>query len=197
MRNRIKFAVFTSLMWLISANLMASSFVVDRASSQVKWKGKKVTGEHYGQIRIQSGTVEVNGNAIAAAAVEMDMNSIAVEDLKDDGMNAKLVGHLKSDDFFSVEKFPSSRLVLTGVKALGNNEAELTGNLTIKGITHPVKFGVKTVIEGNTLKSSGVITVNRAKYDIRYGSGSFFTGLGDKMIYDDFTLDFSLVANKK
>ncbi len=197
MRNRIKIAVFTSLMWLISANLMASSFVVDRASSQVKWKGKKVTGEHYGQIRIQSGTVEVNGNAIAAAAVEMDMNSIAVEDLKDEGMNAKLVGHLKSDDFFSVEKFPSSRLELTGVKALGNSEAELTGNLTIKGITHPVKFSVKTVMEGNTLKSSGVITVNRAKYDIRYGSGSFFTGLGDKMIYDDFTLDFSLVANKK
>ena len=122
------------------------------------------------------------------------MNTIVVQDIKDAGTNGKLTGHLKSDDFFGVEKFPVSSLVLTGVKKLSGDNYEFTGNLTIKGITHPLTFTAMSVLKGNSLHSTGKITINRAKYDIRYGSGSFFQGLGDKMIYDDFTLEFNLVA---
>jgi polyisoprenoid-binding protein YceI len=124
------------------------------------------------------------------------MTSILNEDIKDAAMNGRLVGHLRSDDFFSVEKFPVSRLQLREIKNLTGNEVEYTGDLTIKGITHPVTFRAITVVDGNILKANGKITVNRAKYDVRYGSGAFFSNLGDKLIYDDFTLDFSIEAVK-
>ncbi len=196
MKNIVKFFVFMIATIGIQVSVSAQQFTVDNTQSIVKWNGKKVTGEHFGTIKIQSGTLEVKNNAVASAQVSMDMNSIVCEDLTDAGVNAKLVGHLKSDDFFSVEKFPVSKLSLTGVKKLTGNDYEFTGDLTIKGITHPVTFKATSALEGSQLKSAGKIVVNRAKYDIRYGSGSFFTGLGDKMIYDDFTLDFTLVAKR-
>jgi polyisoprenoid-binding protein YceI len=174
-----------------------AQYEVDQSRSSVKWNGKKVTGEHYGTIGLKSGTLEVKNNTISAATMVMDMQAIVCEDLTDAGINARLVGHLKSDDFFSVEKFPVSSFLLTKVVKVAGNEYDFTGNLTIKGITHPVTFRATAVTEGDLLRSSGKIVVNRAKYDVKYGSGSFFSGLGDKMIYDDFTLDFSLVAKKK
>lgn len=197
MKNIVKIFVFIAAMVAFQTGVSAQQFTVDNALSTVKWNGKKVTGEHYGTIKIQGGTLEVKNSAVTSAQVSMDMNSIVCEDLTDAGVNAKLVGHLKSDDFFSVEKFPVSKLSLTGVKKLTGNEYEFTGDLTIKGITHPVTFKATSALEGKLLKSAGKIVINRAKYDIRYGSGSFFTGLGDKMIYDDFTLDFTLVAKSK
>jgi polyisoprenoid-binding protein YceI len=112
-------------------------------------------------------------------------------------MNSKLIGHLKSDDFFAAAKFPVSKLELTGAKKLAGNDVEFSGNLTIKGITNPVTFKATTVIEGKNLTAEGNLVINRAKFDVRYGSGSFFGGLGDKVIYDDFTLVFTLVATEK
>jgi polyisoprenoid-binding protein YceI len=178
-----------------TAHSYAQAFTVNTGQSKVNWNGKKVTGEHYGTINLKGGTLQVSNGQVTGGNFEMDMNSIVCEDLKDPGTNAKLVGHLKSDDFFSVAKFPGSNMVITQVKRSSGNEYEYTGNLTIKGITHPITFNATTTVEGSTLKASGKIVVDRAKYDIRFRSGSFFQNLGDNLIYDDFTLDFSLVAN--
>jgi polyisoprenoid-binding protein YceI len=112
-----------------------------------------------------------------------------VKDLEAGEWHDKLVGHLKSDDFFGVEKFPTSELIITESAPFKNNEATVTGKLTIKGITHPVTFKAVKVGTGYT----ALITVDRTKYDIKYGSGKFFDSLGDKMIYDEFTLDVKLV----
>lgn len=194
MKTSVKIAGIFTVLVLSAGISQAGNFVVDNVKSSVKWNGKKVTGEHYGTISIKKGEIEVKNNAISGAKVEIDMNTIVVEDVKDAGTNGKLTGHLKSEDFFGVEKFPVSSLVLTGVKKLSGDNYEFTGDLTIKGITHPVTFTSTSTLKGNSLYSTGKITVNRARYDIRYGSGSFFQGLGDKMIYDDFTLEFNLVA---
>jgi polyisoprenoid-binding protein YceI len=179
-----------------TGTLQAETFRVDQANSIVRWNGKKVTGEHHGTIAMKSGIFDVTNKTITGGSVEIDMTSILNEDIKDAAMNGRLVGHLRSDDFFSVEKFPVSRLQLREIKNLTGNEVEYTGDLTIKGITHPVTFRAITVVDGNILKANGKITVNRAKYDVRYGSGAFFSNLGDKLIYDDFTLDFSIEAVK-
>jgi polyisoprenoid-binding protein YceI len=187
-----------ALFLLLSGGIVqAGEFAVDNTNSLVKWNAKKVTGEHFGKISVKSGNLEVRGNEIKGGSVEIDMNTIVDEDIKNADMGVKLVGHLKSDDFFSVGKFPVSKIELTGSRKLTGNEFEFTGNLTIKGITNPVTFKAASVVDGKLLKTNGTLVVNRAKYDIRYGSGSFFQGLGDKMIYDDFTLEFNLVAEKK
>ncbi len=192
-----RFFALLILVAVFSGVAEANQYEVDNTRSSVKWNGKKVTGEHYGSIKLKSGKLEMKNDLISAATMVMDMSTIVCEDITDAGSNGRLVGHLKSDDFFSVEKYPAASFVLTQVKKVKGNEYDFTGNLTIKGITHPVTFRATTVTEGALLRSSGKIVVNRAKYDVKFGSGSFFTGLGDNLIYDDFTLDFVLVAVKK
>jgi polyisoprenoid-binding protein YceI len=107
------------------------------------------------------------------------------------------MGHLASDDFFSVVKFPESKMVITKVTSVAGDEYHFLADLTIKGVTNPVEFNAKFTLNGDKLTSEGVITVNRTLFGIKYGSGSFFQGLGDKVIYDDFTLTFNVVAQKK
>lgn len=120
------------------------------------------------------------------------MKSITNDDLKNQELNKKLVNHLKSDDFFSVNRHPTAKLILSGSGSLENKEVDVLGNLTIKGKTHPVSFKGKK--NGNIFTAT--IVVDRAKYDVRYGSGSFFENLGDKLIYDDFIIDVKLVVEE-
>ncbi len=132
---------------------------------------------------------------IQSGIVEMDMNSIVDEDLNNVAMNKKLVGHLKSDDFFSVDKYPVSTLVIREVKVKSDKEQIFNGDLTIKGITKPVTFHADVSNQNGKLTAKGTIEIDRTLYDIKYGSGKFFASLGDNMIYDTFSLDFSVVAN--
>lgn len=189
------FTVLVAILLGTATIVSAQSFSVNKDQSKVRWNGKKVSGEHYGTIEFSSGMLQVNNGQVASGSFEINMNSIVCEDITNPGTNAKLVGHLKSDDFFSADKFPVSRMEIKSVKKTSGNEFEYTGNLTIKGITHPVTFTASTTVEGKTLKASGKIVIDRTKYDIRFRSGSFFQNLGDNMIYDDFTLDFTMVAN--
>ena len=180
---------------LTSSAALAGELAVDRSDSSVKWLGKKVVGEHHGTINVKEGNLEVKNGEIKGGTVVIDMQSIKNEDLTDEGYNQKLVGHLKSDDFFAVEKFPTAKLELTDVKRAGDDYT-FTGNLTIKGITHPVTFAGASEMGKDTVSVEGSLTVDRSKYNVKYGSKSFFGNLGDKVIHDDFTLDFVLVAKK-
>lgn len=175
----------------------ATTFVVDNQQSKLTWTAKKVTGEHSGTINVAEGAIHVENKAIKGGNFSLDTRSIAVTDIKDPGMNGKLVGHLKSDDFFSVEKFPAANFVISGVTAKGNGEYEVTGKLTIKGITNPISFPATVAIDGNKLTAKAAIKIDRTKYDIKFRSKSFFENLGDKTIYDDFDLNVLLVANAK
>lgn len=195
MKTVKKLAAISFILLGIVTFSYAQSFVVNKDQSTVKWNGKKVGGEHYGTIKFSSGTLQVNNGQVSTGVFEMDMTSIVCEDITNEGTNQRLVNHLKSDDFFSVESNPTSRMSITGVKKTSGNEYEFSGNLTIKGITNPITFKATTDVSGSTLRASGVMVVDRAKYDIKFRSGSFFQNLGDNLIYDDFTLDFSLVAN--
>lgn len=126
----------------------------------------------------------------------MNMNSINCTDLQGEWAD-KLVGHLKADDFFGVEKYPTSTFVITKVSPAAAGTINVSGNLTIKGITKPLSFPASLSVKGNTVTASAKgVTVDRTKYDIRYGSKSFFDSIGDKAIDDEFTLDITLVASK-
>ncbi len=124
----------------------------------------------------------------------MDMTTLTCADLKDKGTNTSLVNHLKSDDFFSVEKFKESNFTITNVEALAKNQFKVTGNLVVKGSSHPNSFTVTVEEKGNQKTFKGTMVVDRTLYDVRYGSGKFFDNLGDKVIYDNFDIAFSLVV---
>ena len=182
--------LLAALAILVSGAACAQDLKVNAEKSELKWIGKKVTGQHNGHVKLADGTLSIKDNKIASGTFNIDMKSITNDDLTDAGYNGKLIGHLKSDDFFGVEKFPVATLVLTEANGFVNNQAEVKGKLTIKGITNPIAFNVTR--NGNTFAAT--IAVDRSKFDVRYGSGSFFENLGNKAIDDIFTLDVVIVV---
>ena len=175
---------------LAVSQVQAKKAVIDTVASTIMWTGKKVGGQHQGTINLKSGELKIEGNSIEGGTFIIDMNSIKDTDLTDPSYNAKLVGHLKSDDFFSVEKFPEAKFVITKTTKSTGNQQTITGNMTIKGITHPVSFEVQK--SGNTYEAH--IIVDRSKYNVRYGSNSFFDNLGNKVIDNNFLLDVTLAV---
>ena len=176
------------------------SFNVDVKQSKLEWHGKKVTGEHNGLINIQGGMLQFKDDMLVGGEFQIDMKTIVNLDLESEEWNTKLVNHLKSDDFFSVEKFPTATLKITEVKAHKAEKSDanywIKGDLTIKGKTNPIEFAAKVDKDEKGISGSANMTIDRSKYDVRYGSGSFFEGLGDKLIYDDFDMKVSLKAAK-
>lgn len=172
-----------------------TAFQVDSKNSRLLWTAHKVTGEHAGTINISNGTLNVENNALRSGSFKLDTRSIAVTDIKDADSNAKLVGHLKSEDFFAVEKYPSADFLITGIKPHGNNQYDLTGKLTIKGITNDINFPATITVEKDKLTATAKVKIDRTRYDIKYRSKNYFENLGDKAIYDDFELDITLLAN--
>ena len=160
---------------------------VDPSSSTINWEGKKVTGAHNGTIKVKEGQLTFSEGKLTGGSFTMDMTTIACADLSGKGAE-KLVGHLKSDDFFGVASHPAANLVISNVAATADGY-DITGDLTIKGITKPISF---TATAGQYL-ANAKITIDRTAYDIKYGSGSFFDNLGDKAIHNDFTIDANLV----
>ena len=152
-------------------------------NSKVIWKGYKVTGSHQGTIALQSGNLTFEADKLVGGEFVIDMTTITNTDLEGD-YKGKLEGHLKSDDFFGVTTFPTATLVFKDVKSTGKNSYAVIGDLTIKGIKNPVSFDIS--IYGS--KATASVKIDRTKFDIRYGSTSFFDNLKDKAIYDEFDL---------
>ena len=163
----------------------------DNEKTKMVWLGEKVTGQHIGTINLQSGWLNLQDNKIVSGEFNIDMAS-----LKDSENSQRLEGHLKSEDFFGVEKFPTSKLVITGSTTFEKGSGVVTGSLTIKGVTNPIEFkaAMQKTDEGIWFYTN--ITIDRTKYNLRYGSGSFFDNLGDKTIYDEFKLKVNLLVKK-
>ncbi len=180
---------------VISLPLFSKEYRVNSTSSTLEWNAKKVTGQHNGTISFGEGILNFDRQKITSGKVAVDMKTIANTDPISDDYKQKLIGHLKSDDFFGVEKFPVATLEVKNVVSKSDNLYHFTADLTIKGITSPVEFDADVNHDSDQITATGTMVVNRTKYGIKYGSGSFFEGLGDKMIYDEFTVKFKLVAS--
>jgi polyisoprenoid-binding protein YceI len=186
MKNLKSFAL--ALVALVTLSTSAQTKKVDAAKSTINWVGKKVTGSHEGTINLKDGALVFKGNKLAGGSFTVDMTSINTTDLEGKG-KANLDGHLKSDDFFGTENHPTANLVIKKIADKGNGVYGVNADLTIKGKTNTIGFEI--TVAGNTATAD--LKVDRTKYDIKYGSGSFFEGLGDKAIYDEFELKVKLV----
>jgi len=197
-RSEFGSKILLSMVLLVfSYSAFSKEYKINSTSSSLVWEAKKVTGQHHGTISFAEGTLSVEHKKITGGKVAVDMNTVVDTDLTDAGYNQKLIGHLKSDDFFGVAKFPQAFLEVKNVAPKSGNVYHFTADLTIKGITAPVEFDAEVTDASGQITTIGTIVVNRTKYGIKYGSGSFFQGLGDKVIYDDFALKFKLIAAAK
>jgi len=166
-----------------------NKLTADTAKTTLLWLGEKVTGQHTGTIKLQSGWINWQDNKIASGEFNIDMAS-----LKETDNNKNLLGHLKSDDFFGVAKYPVAKLVITGSTPFDKGSAVVSGTLTIKDATNPIEFKATSQKKDDGTWFFANISVDRTKYNIRYGSGSFFDNLGDKTIYDEFKLKVNLLV---
>ncbi len=172
---------------------------INAQESSCKWFAKKVTGAHEGYVKFEGGNVITNGNLLTGGEFVINMTTLDATDLTGE-YHDKLVGHLKSDDFFGTEKFPNAVLKIKsatpikGAKA-GSNNYNVVADLTIKGITKEVKFPAMVVVNKNKVIANANVEVDRTLYDIRYGSKSFIADIGDKAIDDKFNLKVRVVTN--
>ncbi len=172
------------------------NFLVDTKASSIEWTAGKVGGNHNGTIQLASGSLSFVGKNLKSGSFGIDMNTIAISDLKGNS-NQNLLNHLKGDDFFSVAKNPASTFAITKVSPAGTDRVNITGNLTIKGITNEISFPASVKRAKNTVAAVAKgVKVDRTKYDIKYRSKNFFGDIGDKAIDDEFELSINLVAKK-
>jgi polyisoprenoid-binding protein YceI len=184
--------VFTlaAIVAMMSFSLKDREYKIDNQKSKITWVGKKVTGQHVGTINLSEGKVTADGKKITGGSFTIDMTS-----LKDEEANARLEGHLRSDDFFSTDKHPTATFVTTKLESRGGDQYLVKGKLTIKGITNEVEFPATIQIAGGQVTAKAKIVVDRTKFDIKFRSGNFFENLGDKAIEDNFELNVELVGS--
>ncbi len=180
--------------FLFGSNLLIGediSFFVDLETSKLRWTGEKVIGTHWGYVKLKEGVVSLKDNELSSGRFIVDMSSISVEDIKDWRWSEKLEDHLKSSDFFDVENYPEATLSINSVKK-SKKKIMVTCELFIKGITQTVEFPVQLNINKTNATAQGRLTIDRTLYDIKYRSGKYFGDLGNKLIYDNFHINFEL-----
>ncbi len=194
----MKYKILVGFIAALFMSVGAFAKSVDLSKSKVTWMGSKVIGSsHTGNIKIKSADIKYKDNQPASATVVIDMASITNTDLKDKKYNQKLVGHLKSEDFFNVSKFKTSTLKVDGIQKASDKFYFLTGKLTIMGVTKDVKLKAEVDKEDANMQVVNVdFDFDRTDFGIKYGSGSFFKGLGDKMISDEVKMQVRLHINK-
>jgi len=168
-------------------------FIIDTKETVVAWTGSSVHGKHEGYIYISKGELMIENGQLMGGTVEVDMNTI------EDGSHRSdngLINHLKGPDFFDVKKFPFSKIAITRVESTNNENKTVTGNLTIKGITHPVTFPARIEVKSGIVKANGKLVIDRTNWDVRYNSGKFYDNLADKTISDSIEFQIKIVAMK-
>ena len=198
--KRLKY-IQLSVLLILSVNLQAQSGLraIDTENSVVEWIGTKVTGSHSGSLKLIEGFVELNEGAILGGRFIFDMLSIENQDIRSGEWKQKLEAHLKSSDFFDVKNHPTAVFQIISAtpsrQALpGEQVYQVSGDLTIKGITHIIDFDAIVSLQGDRANAKGEIVVDRTKYDIKYRSGKIYEDLGDRMIHDEFRIIFNLTT---
>jgi polyisoprenoid-binding protein YceI len=177
----------------------APAYKVQPQLSTLGWEGKAVTHGHNGTMNFSEGELLVKGNAVVGGTVVVDMKSMKATDIKDAEQHGKFVGHMAADDFFGVEKNPTSTFKIVSVTPIKGaakdaDNATITGDMTIKGVTQRISFPAKVGVKNGVAAAAGKVTIDRTKFGLKYGSKSFFDSLGDKAINDTFDLTFNVIA---
>ncbi len=181
---------------MTAANTLTDGvYILNAESGSIRWVGQKVGGEHFGDIQIQNGSVEVADGVIQNGELIVDMNSITVVDIEDAEKNQDLVGHLKAADFFDVATYPEARIHISSGSKQDDGNQVLVGEFTIKDVTEVMKFDAIVLPTATGFEIESALSIDRTKYGITYKSKSL-DALLDKFIYDEFVIKFKLNAFK-
>lgn len=156
--------------------------------------GSKVTGSHDLHFKEWKGSVELKDGKAEGGKLEFEVRMASLEEVAERSQwVAKLEGHLKSPDFFDVEKFATSTFVATEIKAGGDpavagSTHTVKGNLTLRGVTKEATFAATIAIAGKELSAKSEFKINRKDFGIVYA------GQADDLIRDDVALKLDFKA---
>lgn len=191
-----KFILLTVVSILIGFNIQGQeTYKISPENSTIEWVGEKVSGAHSGYINLQNAYFLFEEEKFVGGEFNIDMNSIRCTDIENPTYAAKLEEHLKDPDFFNTNKYPTSNFKITNIIYDGTSYM-ITGDITIKEISQKISFPAQFENDGELFHANASLKIDRTKHDIKYGSGSFFDDLGDRMIYDEFTLKIHLQGSK-
>ena len=199
-----KLLILLTILSLVSCNFNSSNkeakevslltasdgiYNIENETSYITWTGREVsTSFHYGTIDLTSGQFELSEGLISSGEFVVDMTTIKNQDLPSESAQNRLENHLKSDDFFTVEAYPTAKISISKSEKISEAKWLVLGDLTIKNFTHPIEFEMINSIEG----WNATLVFDRSLYEVKFRSGTFFEMLGDKMIYDDIELEINL-----
>lgn len=197
MKTLLALCLAVSLNAVAQDKPMGETFKIDTAATNIHWKAdKKIGAGHEGDLKVKSGTLNVQGDVITGGEIIADMNTMTCTDIPASAEeNGKLIGHLKSPDFFNVEKFPEAKLVITGSEKTKAG-LKVKGNLTMIGSTQPVEFIATVSKKGNTFSGKSNVELDRTKWNLKYGSENWFKLQADRVIKDNFTIAIDFKATK-
>ena len=180
----------------LSLHVGTEKYIIDTKESVLTWEGSMVFGfeeKHIGYVYTSKGELMIEKGQLVEGTVEVDMNTIEYKDKESKNTPVK---HLKSPDYFDVEKFPISTFSITKVAYAVRGNIKVTGNLTVKGITNPVTFPAKIEVKDGIVKANGKLVIDRTQWGIRYRSGKFYDNLADQAVSDDIEILMKIVAKK-
>jgi Uncharacterized conserved protein len=181
---------------------LTGSFQLDIEKSTIKWTGANLSNSHSGTLRFAEGVFQLRQGEFADARFQIDMQSLACDDINDAETNRMLLEHLSSEDFFDVAKYPTAKFQLTAAKVLppgtpGSPNYEMDGRLTLKGVTDQVTFPAVVGQSGpNLIAGQAHLEFDRTRWDVQYGSGKFFAFLGQHLVNDWVHLHLIIIANR-
>lgn len=171
----------------------ATVYSIDITASELKWTGYHLAKsyEHSGFVKLKSGKISTEKGLITSGEFVIDMTSLTNTDVTDADKNGKLVGHLKSADFFDVANNPEAKLVITKSVASGPGTLKTTGELTIRGITKPIEFETKLKENGNQIEAIADLKIIRTDYNVMYG-----WKIENAMLSSEFRMEVKIVTSK-
>ncbi|WP_395737180.1 YceI family protein [Prosthecobacter sp.] len=177
-------------------------YEIDTETSLVRWTGRNLFNHHHGTLKLSGGQIEIQNGVLQSATFTLDMNSIACEDLADTAFNAMLIRHLRDDDFFAVDRFPTAEFVCTHADPLpsctpGTPNYTLHGDITLRGVTRPLSFpAVIAAADASHLTGQAQFELDRTQFGSHYGSGRLFAFLGKHVVNDHIHLHIKLHARR-
>jgi polyisoprenoid-binding protein YceI len=180
------------------------TFRIDTDQSVIRWTGRNLFNHHSGTVKFGSGEINLRQGELVSARFTIDMASIANEDIPDPGINAMLIAHLRTTDFFDVENHPTAEFVANAVEKInkctdGTPNYRLRGDFTLRGITRPLEFPalIAASEDGQRLTGQGQFEIDRTEFGSQYGSGKFFRFLGKHVVNDHVHLHVKVHAERQ
>ncbi len=164
---------------------------IDTAESVIRWTGRNLFNHHSGTVRLAGGEIHVSRGTLLSARFTIAMTSIVCEDLGDPALNAMLLAHLRTADFFDTEHHPTAEFVAESAERIstcteGTPNHLLRGTFTLRGISRPLEFPILVAAKDNAqhLTAQGILEFDRTAHGSQYGSGKLFRFLGQHVVND-------------